>query len=115
MESRPPRGQIRLLDAYPTSCRYAIDAKRPLHVCHHASDLSQGQWLRSRQSAELIAASRASPTFSKALGCDVAQALLPAASALMPTLGDDTLSETRTRVETSLDTADTSVRATYAG
>ena len=52
MESRPPRGQIRLLDAYPTSCRYAIDAKRPLHVCHHASDLSQGQWLRSRQSAQ---------------------------------------------------------------
>jgi mRNA-degrading endonuclease RelE of RelBE toxin-antitoxin system len=30
----------------------------------------------------------------------------------MPTLGDDTSSETRTRVEMSLDTADTSVRAT---
>jgi hypothetical protein len=67
MESRPPRGQIRLLDAYPTSCRYAIDAKRPLHVCHHASDLSQGQWPRSRQSAEPIAASRVSGTFSQVL------------------------------------------------
>ena len=55
------------------------------------------------------------PTFSQTPGCDVAQALLPAASALMPTLGDDTLSETRTRVETSLATADTSVRATSTG
>jgi hypothetical protein len=45
----------------------------------------------------------------------VAQALLPAASALMPTLGDDALSETQTRVETSLDTADKSVRATSEG
>jgi hypothetical protein len=32
---------------------------------------------------------------------DVAQALMPAASALLPTLGYDALSETRTRVEMS--------------
>jgi hypothetical protein len=37
------------------------------------------------------------------------------AQALMPMLGGDTLSEKRTRVETSLDTADTSVRATSEG
>jgi hypothetical protein len=51
-------------------------------------------------------------SFSRVFRRDVAQALLPAASALMPTLGYGTLSDTRTRVETSLDTADRSVRAT---
>jgi hypothetical protein len=59
---------------------------------------------------------RFSPTFSQVVGCDdVAQALLHTASALVPMPGDDTLSETRTRVEMSLDTADTSVRATSEG
>ena len=88
------------------------------------------------------------PTFSQVVGLrDVAQALLPAASALArnlganhwkqgsgcaevsaardvpgrdrppltPTLGHDTLWETRARVEMSLDTADMSVRATSEG
>jgi len=42
----------------------------------------------------------------------VAQALLPAASALMPTLGIEAVSQPRTGVETSLDTADKSACAT---
>src|ERR1035437_9041061 len=45
-------------------------------------------------------------------GSDVAQALLPAASALMPTLAFDTVSRPRTGVETSLDTAGKSACAT---
>src|ERR1035438_10138398 len=45
----------------------------------------------------------------------VAQALLPAASALMPTLACDTVSGPRTGVERSLDTAGTSACATSAG
>ena len=51
------------------------------------------------------------------LGCnDVAQALVPAASALLPTFRLDTLSPRRTGVETSrLDTAGTSACATSAG
>jgi len=44
----------------------------------------------------------------------VAQALVPAASALMPTLGFDPGLQPRTGVETSLDTAGTSARATSA-
>ena len=48
-------------------------------------------------------------------GDDVAYALMRAASALVPTLGYDTLSHPRTRVEMSLDTAGTSARATSAG
>jgi hypothetical protein len=56
------------------------------------------------------------PTFSQVAGLrDAAQALVPAASALMPTLGRGALSLTRTRVETSLDTAGTSARATSVG
>src|ERR1017187_3913180 len=50
-----------------------------------------------------------SPMFG---GIDVAQALLPAASALMPTLAFDSVSRPRTGVETSLDTAGTSACAT---
>ena len=50
---------------------------------------------------------------------DVARALVPAASALMPALACDTLSEPQTRVETSLDgprgRPGTSARATSAG
>jgi hypothetical protein len=42
----------------------------------------------------------------------VAQALMPAASALLPTLAFDTVSRARKGVEMSLDTADTSVCAT---
>ena len=45
---------------------------------------------------------------------DVAQALVPAASALMPTLAYDTMAQLRTGVETSLDTAGTSACATSA-
>ncbi|SPF53697.1 hypothetical protein SBA4_5800006 [Candidatus Sulfopaludibacter sp. SbA4] len=60
--------------------------------------------------------SRTSPHFSQAFGCgNVAQALVPAASALMPTPGFDTVSEPREGVETSLDTAGTSACATSAG
>ena len=43
---------------------------------------------------------------------DVAQALMPAASALMPTLAFATVSGPPTRVETSLDAAGTSACAT---
>ncbi|SPF41526.1 hypothetical protein SBA4_2740009 [Candidatus Sulfopaludibacter sp. SbA4] len=43
-------------------------------------------------------------------GCsDVAQALVPAASALMPTPASDSVSQPGRGVETSLDTAGTSV------
>ncbi|SPF53725.1 hypothetical protein SBA4_5810008 [Candidatus Sulfopaludibacter sp. SbA4] len=46
-------------------------------------------------------------------GCgDVAQALVPAASALMPTPAFDTVSQSRKRVETSLDTAGTGPEGT---
>jgi hypothetical protein len=45
-------------------------------------------------------------------GIDVAQALLPAASALMPTLAFDTVSRPRKGVETSLDTAGTGPEGT---
>jgi hypothetical protein len=45
-------------------------------------------------------------------GIDVAQALLPAASALMPTLAFDTVSRPRKSVETSLDTAGTGPEGT---
>ena len=49
--------------------------------------------------------------FSSLFGyLDVAQALMPAASALMPTLAFDTVSRPRTGVETSLDTAGTSAQ-----
>jgi hypothetical protein len=59
---------------------------------------------------------RVSRTFPQVVGLlDVAQALLPAASALVPTLAWDTVAQPRTRVEMSLDTADTSVRATSVG
>src|ERR1035438_7192243 len=47
---------------------------------------------------------------SPVLQCVVAQALVPAASALMPTL--DAVSQQRVSVETSLDTAGTSACAT---
>jgi hypothetical protein len=48
-----------------------------------------------------------SPDFSPVFGClDVAQALLPAALALVPTLAFDTVSRPRTGVETSLWTPD---------
>jgi aminopeptidase N len=58
--------------------------------------------------------SHASPHFSQMFGRDdVARALLPAAPALMPALGGDALNQARKRVERSLDTADTSARATY--
>jgi hypothetical protein len=50
----------------------------------------------------------------KVLLCCVAQALVPAASALMPTLEFDTMSQPRTGVETSLDTAGRSACATSA-
>ncbi|SPE38645.1 hypothetical protein SBA6_910023 [Candidatus Sulfopaludibacter sp. SbA6] len=54
-----------------------------------------------------------SPHFSQALGCgDVAQALVPAASALMPTPAVETVAQPRTRVEMSLDPAGTSACAT---
>jgi len=53
-----------------------------------------------------------SPVFG---GPDVAQALMPAASALLPTLAFDTLLRPRTGVETSLDTAGKSACATPAG
>jgi len=43
---------------------------------------------------------------------DVAQALVPAASALMPTLGFDTVAQPRESVETSLDTAGTGPEGT---
>jgi hypothetical protein len=50
---------------------------------------------------------RPKPDFSPVLGClDVAQALLPAALALVPTLAFDTVSRPRTGVETSLWTPD---------
>src|SRR5450759_1433011 len=52
--------------------------------------------------------------FSQVFLCDVAQALMPAASALMPTPAFDTVSPPRTGVETSLDTAGTSACATSA-
>jgi hypothetical protein len=56
------------------------------------------------------------PHFSSVVGCfDVAQALVPAASALLPTLACDTGSGPPTGVETSLDTAGTSACATSAG
>ena len=58
----------------------------------------------------------AKATFSQVFESDdVARALLPAASALMPTLACDISSPARTRVEMSLDTAGTSARATSAG
>src|ERR1019366_2150544 len=58
----------------------------------------------------------ASRSFPFQLGMTtVAQALLPAASALMPTLACDTVSGPRTGVERSLDTAGTSACATSAG
>jgi hypothetical protein len=46
--------------------------------------------------------------------CCVAQALMPAASALMPTHTFDATSPPRTSVETSLDTAGRSASATSA-
>jgi hypothetical protein len=45
---------------------------------------------------------------------DEAQALVPAASALMSTLAYGTMAQPRTCVETSLDTAGTSACATWA-
>ena len=42
------------------------------------------------------------PHISQVFLCDVAQALLPAASALLPTLGFDAASQLGTRVERSL-------------
>ena len=51
--------------------------------------------------------------FSPVFGClDVAQALLPAASALMPTLACEQASRRPTGVETSLDTAGTGPEGT---
>jgi hypothetical protein len=52
--------------------------------------------------------------FTQVFLCYVAQALLPAASALMPTLGFDAASQLGASVETSLDTAGTSACATSA-
>jgi hypothetical protein len=74
-------------------------------------------WAEAGAGAKMsAAANRASRTFSQVVGLlDVAQALLPAASALVPTLAWDTMAQPRTRVEMSLDTADTSVRATSVG
>jgi hypothetical protein len=46
--------------------------------------------------------------------CEVAQALLPAASALLPTPAFDDMSPPRKGVEMSLDTAGTSACATSA-
>ena len=54
------------------------------------------------------------PDFSQVFGChDVAQALLPAASALLPTLRLDRVSPQRSSVEMSLDTAGKSACATF--
>jgi len=51
--------------------------------------------------------------FPQVFGCDdVAQALVPAASALVPTPAFDTGARPRTSVETSLDAAGTSACAT---
>jgi hypothetical protein len=55
----------------------------------------------------------ANPDFSPVFGCPgVAQAFMPAASALMPTLAFDTVPRPRTGVETSLDTAGTGPEGT---
>ena len=55
----------------------------------------------------------ANPDFSPVSGCpDVAQALMPAASALMPTLAFYTMSRPLTGVETSLDTVGTGPEGT---
>src|ERR1019366_3458558 len=70
-------------------------------------------WGRERLLLRLTAVSRQKPAgryFSPVLLCDVAQALLPAAPALVPAL--DTVSQRRIGVETSLDTAGTSACAT---
>jgi hypothetical protein len=57
-----------------------------------------------------------SPYFSQVFRCnDVAQALVPVASALMPTLRSGTVSARRTRVEKSLDAAGSSACATSTG
>jgi hypothetical protein len=52
--------------------------------------------------------------FSQVFPGDVAQALVPAASALMPTPACETLSQPWAGVEMSLDTAGTSACATSA-
>jgi tRNA modification GTPase len=68
-----------------------------------------------RQGRHLVAANKCDLIPDLTAPADVAQALVPAASALMPTLPLDAVSQPRTGVETSLDTAGTSACATSSG
>src|ERR1019366_4087833 len=89
------------------SARFRTPARFAYNRGGHATATS---WWNGRETWQ----SAVSPDFSPVFGClDVAQALLPAASALVPTLAFDTVSRPRTGVETSLDTAGTSACATW--
>jgi hypothetical protein len=84
---------LQLQSGYPDPAQPKPSAPELLPVAPVAAELEPPPNQPPSPGIGFVPSSRvcSSPAFSPALGCDVAQAL-------MPTLGDDTSSETRTRV-----------------